>query len=31
MYPQSKEMATFDIPAEETKVPSVNFNPAKKP
>jgi LemA protein len=31
MYPQSKEMATFDIPVEETKVPQVNFNPAKKP
>jgi LemA protein len=31
MYPQSKEMATFDIPVEETKAPQVNFNPAKKP
>ena len=26
MYPQSKEMATFDIPAEEQKVPKVDFN-----
>jgi LemA protein len=31
MYPQSKEMATFDIPVEETKAPRVDFNPAKKP
>jgi LemA protein len=26
MYPASKEMATFDIPAEETKTPKVDFN-----
>jgi LemA protein len=26
MYPQSKEMATFDIPAEEQKVPKVDFD-----
>ena len=26
MYPTSKEMATFDIPAEEQKVPKVDFN-----
>jgi LemA protein len=25
MYPQSKEMATFDIPVEETKAPKVDF------
>ena len=25
LYPQSKEMATFDIPAEEQKVPKVDF------
>lgn len=33
MYPQSKEMATFDIPAEETRAPQVNFGttPPKKP
>lgn len=26
MYPTSKEMATFDIPAEEQKAPKVDFN-----
>jgi LemA protein len=26
MYPTSKEMATFDIPAEEQKAPKVNFD-----
>ncbi len=26
MYPASKEMATFDIPAEEQKTPKVDFN-----
>lgn len=26
MYPQAKEMATFDIPADEQKVPKVDFN-----
>lgn len=26
MYPTSKDMATFDIPAEEQKVPKVDFN-----
>ena len=26
MYPTSKEMATFDIPAEEQKTPKVDFN-----
>ena len=26
MYPTSKEMATFDIPAEEMKTPKVDFN-----
>jgi LemA protein len=26
LYPQSKEMATFEIPAEEQKVPKVDFN-----
>lgn len=30
MYPQSKEMATFEIPAEETKAPQVNFGTPKK-
>jgi LemA protein len=25
MYPASKEMATFDIPVEETKAPKVDF------
>lgn len=30
MYPQSKEMATFDIPAEEQKAPQVNFGTPKK-
>ena len=30
MYPTSKELATFDIPAEEQKVPQVNFG-TKKP
>jgi LemA protein len=29
MYPQSKEMATFDIPAEETKTPKVDFGTKK--
>lgn len=29
MYPQSKEMATFDIPAEEVKVPKVDFGTKK--
>jgi LemA protein len=29
MYPQSKEMATFDIPAEETKTPKVDFSTKK--
>ena len=29
MYPASKEMATFDIPVEETKVPKVDFNSKK--
>jgi LemA protein len=31
MYPQSKEMATFTIPVEEQKAPSVNFGAPKKP
>lgn len=26
LYPQAKEMATFDIPAEEQKTPKVDFN-----
>ena len=26
LYPQAKEMATFDIPAEEQKVPKVDFS-----
>jgi LemA protein len=26
LYPQAKEMAAFDIPAEEQKVPKVDFN-----
>ncbi len=30
MYPTSKELATFDIPAEEQKAPQVNFG-TKKP
>jgi LemA protein len=30
MYPGSKEMATFDIPAEEMKAPQVNFGTQKK-
>ena len=30
MYPTSKELATFDIPAEEQKTPQVNFG-TKKP
>jgi LemA protein len=29
MYPASKEMATFDIPAEEQKTPKVDFNTKK--
>ena len=29
MYPQSKEMATFDIPADEQKVPKVDFSTKK--
>jgi len=29
MYPSSKEMATFDVPAEETKVPKVDFGTKK--
>jgi LemA protein len=29
LYPASKEMATFDIPAEETKVPKVDFGSKK--
>ena len=29
MYPQSKEMATFDIPVEETKAPKVDFGTKK--
>ncbi|MEQ1649338.1 MAG: LemA family protein [Hyphomicrobiaceae bacterium] len=29
MYPQSKEMATFDIPAEEVKTPKVDFGTKK--
>ncbi len=31
MYPQSKEMATFDIPVEQQRAPSVNFGTPKKP
>jgi LemA protein len=31
MYPQSKEMATFDIPVEQQKAPSVSFGTPKKP
>ncbi len=31
IYPQSKEMATFDIPVEQQKAPSVNFGTPKKP
>lgn len=30
MYPTYKEMATFDIPAEEVKTPKVDFGGAKK-
>lgn len=30
MYPQSKEMATFDIPVEQQRAPTVNFG-TKKP
>lgn len=30
MYPQSKEMATFDIPASEQAVPKVDFSKDKK-
>jgi LemA protein len=30
MYPDKVEMATFDIPAEETKVPKVDFGTEKK-
>jgi LemA protein len=29
MYPQSKPMATFDIPAEQQKAPQVDFNTKK--
>lgn len=29
VYPQSKELATFDIPAEETKAPKVDFGTKK--
>jgi LemA protein len=29
MYPQSKEMTTFDIPAEEVKTPKVDFGTKK--
>ncbi len=29
MYPQSKELATFDIPAEEVKTPKVDFGTKK--
>ena len=29
LYPQSKEMATFDIPAEEQKTPKVDFGTKK--
>jgi LemA protein len=29
MYPASKELATFDVPAEETKVPKVDFGTKK--
>lgn len=29
MYPTAKEMATFDIPAEETKTPKVDFGTGK--
>ncbi len=29
MYPASKEMATFDIPVEETKAPKVDFSTKK--
>lgn len=29
LYPQSKEMATFDIPAEEMKTPKVDFGTKK--
>jgi LemA protein len=31
MYGANKEMATFDISAEEQKAPKVDFTPAKKP
>jgi len=31
MYGANKEMASFDIPAEEQKAPKVDFTPAKKP
>jgi LemA protein len=31
MYPQSKEMATFDIPVEQQRAPTVNFGTQKKP
>jgi len=30
LYPNAKEMATFDIPAEETRVPQVDFGTQKK-
>jgi LemA protein len=30
MYPQSKEMATFDIPADEQRTPKVDFSAPKK-
>jgi LemA protein len=30
MYPESKEMATFDVPAAEQATPKVDFGPAKK-
>ena len=31
LYPASKEMATFDIPAAETTAPKVDFGTSKKP
>jgi hypothetical protein len=29
MYPGAKDLATFDIPAEETKAPRVDFGTKK--
>ncbi len=31
MYPQSKELATFDIPVEQQRAPVVDFSAPKKP